>query len=452
MKRITERTRWVTLLVFACIFFSGFYLRVRSVTETVVVHPLRADAGDYFRYAYNLHYKNTYSREMGDMKDLHSPVTPDGVRSPGYPFFLTFFVDGLSLHSFVQKVVLSQAILSGLTILLSYLLFKSFLPAAWALAACLLVALSPHLIIPNSFLITEPLFCFILLVIGCVVSLFASRPSAILALLTGILIGLASLVRPILEYLPFLLGFWLLVQYRRRGGFRYGAALLFGFFLAFFPWILRNAITLGAFSDDTLLINFFHHGMYPNFTFDGAPESYGYPYLFDPRSPAISKDLGSVLSEILRRFQERPWEHLSWFFVGKPVAFWSWDDVQGMGDAFIYPVASSPYFSNTFFQWTLIFTFAIHWPLILLGAFASLPAWLSSSDRIFSQRSLFVTRFMSLVLVSYTFLHMFGAPIQRYSFPLRPYLYGMAVFLAYFLWQRTLTMRRLSNTSPPPRP
>ena len=446
----TRRSR-VTMAVFLCILLSGFYLRVTSVHETVVVQPLRADAGDYFRYAYNLLYKSTYSREMGDLKDLHSPVTPDGVRSPGYPLFLTFFVHGLSFQSFVEQVVLCQAILSGLTILLAYLLFRSFVPAAWALVACLLVALSPHLIIPNSFVITETLFCFLLLVIGCGMSLFASKPSAILALLTGVLIGLASLVRPILEYLPFVLGLWFLVQYRRSGGFRYGAALLFGFFLVFFPWILRNAITLGAFSDDTLLINFFHHGMYPGFTFEGIPESYGYPYLFDPRSPALSKDLGSVLGEILRRFQERPWEHLSWFLVGKPVAFWSWDDVQGIGDAFIYPVARSPYFSDTLFQWTHVFMFAIHWPLILLGALASLPAWLSSPDKIFPQRSLFVTRFISLVLVSYTVIHMAGAPIQRYSFPLRPYLYGMAVFLAYFLWQRRRILRRPFKTSVPPR-
>lgn len=169
------------MVVFLCILLSGFYLRVKSVNETVVVQPLRADAGDYFRYAYNLLYKNTYSREAGNLKDLHSPVTPDSVRSPGYPLFLTFFVHGVSFQSFVEQVVLSQAILGSLTILLAYLLFKSFLPPAWALAACLLVAMSPHLIIPNSFVITETLFCFLLLVIGWGMSLFASKPSAILA-------------------------------------------------------------------------------------------------------------------------------------------------------------------------------------------------------------------------------------------------------------------------------
>lgn len=400
-----------------------------------MINPLRADAGDYFLYAYNLRYKHTYSQQIGNVKDLSSPVTPDSQRSPGYPLFLTLFLDGLSFQSFVHGVVIAQAVLSSLSIIVAFLLFKSFLSHACALAASLLVAISPHLIIPNSFVITETLFCFLLLVIGYGISLFASKPSATLALLTGILIGLASLVRPILEFLPFVLGFLFIVQYRRKEGIRYLAALLFGFFLCFFPWILRNALTLGTLSDDTLLINFLHHGMYPNFIFEGVPESLGYPYHFDPRSSEFSRDIPSVLKEIWGRFQEKPWEHLKWFLIGKPVAFWSWDDVQGMGDAYIYPVVSSPYFSAPPFQWTHFFMFAIHWPLVILGGLASLFAWSRFLDDTYRPESIFVIRFMGLVLLSYTLIHMVGAPIQRYSFPLRPYLYGMAVFLVHFLWQ-----------------
>lgn len=441
---------WVTLMVLLCILILGFTLRIGAAERTMVINPLRADAGNYFMYAYNLRYKHTYSLQVGNIRDLNSPVTPDSVRSPGFPLFLVPFLDGLSFQSFIDRVVMAQVLLSLLTILMTYLLCKTFLPPPWALAASFLVAISPHLIIPNSFVITETLFCFLLLVIGYGVTLFASKPSAIPALLIGILIGLASLVRPILEYLPFLLGFWLLVQYRWRGGLRFGGVLLLGFFLAFLPWILRNAVTLGTFSDDTLLINFFHHGMYPDFTFEGLPESRGYPYHFDPRSPDIRKDLASVLSEILRRFQDRPWEHVSWFLLEKPVFFWSWDDVQGAGGAFVYPVARSPYFSEALFRWSDLLMFVIHWPVSILGGLGSLTVWLPSADRTCSQRCLFITRFLSLVLVSYTVLHMVGAPIQRYSFPLRPYLYSMTVFLAYFLWRTTRAKLRSSKTSKPP--
>jgi 4-amino-4-deoxy-L-arabinose transferase-like glycosyltransferase len=435
MKRILMISSWGTLFVLLCVLILGFTLRIGSAAGTVVINPLRADAGQYFMYAYNLRYKHTYSLQVGNIRDLNSPVTPDSVRSPGFPLFLVPFLDGLSFQSFVNRVVMAQVLLSLLTILMTYLLCKTFLPPPWALAASFLVALSPHLIIPNSFVITETLFGFFLLLIGCGLSLFASRPSVARALLIGSLIGAASLVRPILEYLPFLLGVWLLVQYRWKKGFAYCAALLLGFVLVFSPWILRNGITLGTFSDDTLLINFFHHGMYPDFTFEGIPESRGYPYRFDPRSPEFSGDISSVLQEILRRFQERPYQYLKWFMIGKLVAFWSWDDVQGIGDAFIYPVVASPYFSVAPFQWTHFFMFVLHWPMIILGALASLFSWSRFLGDTYRPESVFVIRFMGLVLISYTLIHMVGAPIQRYSFPLRPYLYGMAVFLVHFLWQ-----------------
>lgn len=71
------------------IIISGFYLRCESVVNTEVINPLRADAGQYFMYAYNLRHKHTYSHQVGNPGDLDSPVNPDAVRSPGYPLFLT---------------------------------------------------------------------------------------------------------------------------------------------------------------------------------------------------------------------------------------------------------------------------------------------------------------------------------------------------------------------------
>ena len=84
---------WVTLMVLLCILILGFTLRIGSAERTVVMNPLRADAGQYFMYAYNLRYKHIYSLQVGNIKDLNSLVLPDSVRSPGYPLFLTPFLD-----------------------------------------------------------------------------------------------------------------------------------------------------------------------------------------------------------------------------------------------------------------------------------------------------------------------------------------------------------------------
>ena len=138
------------------ILVSGFYLRCESGLKTEVIKPLCADAAQYFMYAYNLRHKHTYSHQVGNPKDLDSPVNPDAVRSPGYPLFLTLFVDGLPNKRMIGWILFSQVIISTLTILVAFLFSRGFLSSFWSLAVALLVALSPHqqfplMALPNLF-------------------------------------------------------------------------------------------------------------------------------------------------------------------------------------------------------------------------------------------------------------------------------------------------------------
>ena len=433
MKRIATRSSWIILFVFLCILVVGFYLRIGSAVGTLVINPLRADAGNYFMYAYNLRYKHTYSQEIANMRDLSSPVTPDSLRSPGYPLFLVPFLDGLSFESFVDRVIIAQVILSLLTILMTYLLCKSFLPHVWALAASLLVAVSPHLIVANSYILTETLFCFTLTVTVWLTGFLRSNPSWWLTLGLGLLMGLASLVRPSLQFFPLLFAFFLVFQFGWRRGGKLTAMALIVFSLSLSPWIIRNMHTLGVSGDKTLMINFLHHGMYPDFTYESVKESRGFPYRYDPRASEISRDIPSVLEEISIRFQKDPMKHLHWFLIGKPVAFWSWNTVQGVGDAFVYPVSRSPYFHAPFFKWSHHLMHALHWPLVILALFGTLMVWLPLSRIGIEDGAVLTARTTSLLLIYYTALHVIGAPFPRYSIPLRPFLYGLAFFPPYLL-------------------
>ena len=416
------------------VLFLALALRFQSVRDTHVIHPLRADAGHYFMYAYNLRHKHVYSGQIGDPEDLHSPVSPDAVRPPGYPLFLAPFVDGLPNKNLIHRILTAQVILSVLTLLFSFLFFRSFIAMPVALAASLLVALSPHLIVSNSYLLTETLFCFLLVLAAWVLSLFMKKPSLWLGGTFGVLIGVASLVRPSLQYFPVVVGLYWIGSYGWRRGLRFSIVLLLGFVLCFSPWIARNLITLASPSDKTLMINFLHHGMYPHFTFAGIAESYGFPYRFDPRASEISRDLPSVLKEISSRFAEEPITHLQWFLLEKPVAFWSWNMVQGAGDAFIYPVTASPYFHSPFFRWSHHFMHVLHWPLVILASFTCLMTGLPLHKIGVTRGALFVVRMTSLLLVYYTALHMIGAPFPRYSIPLRPFVYGLALFTPWVLF------------------
>ena len=428
-----KKSSIVVLPILILILVTGFYLRCESVINTEVINPLRADAGQYFMYAYNLRHKHAYSHQVGSPGDLDSPVKPDAVRSPGYPLFLSLFVDGLPNKRTISWILFSQMIISTLTIFVAFLLFEKFLSPLWSLGIALLVALSPHLIVSNSYILSETLFCFLLVVLGWVMSLFGKKPSPWLGVAIGVAMGIAALIRPSLQFFPFILALFLMFHYGWKMGIRYSGVMLLGFSLAFLPWIGRNMATLGIATDNRLMINFLHHGMYPDFMYDGVPESCGFPYRYNPRSEEIGNDVPSVLKEIATRFTQEPLRHAKWYLLDKPRVFWSWDIIQGLGDAFVYPVSSSPYFQNNFFRITHRLMYVLHYPFVVLALFGCLMAWFPLTTIGLTQESLLIARFCSLLLLFYTLMHIIGAPFPRYSVPLRPYLYGMALFTPYLL-------------------
>jgi hypothetical protein len=252
----------------------------------------------------------------------------------------------------------------------------------------------------------------------------------------------ASLVRPSFQYFPILFSIFLVFHLGWRKGGKLAGLVLLGFGLCISPWVFRNIHTLGVTSDKTLMINFLHHGMYPDFTYDGVTKSRGFPYRYDPRASEISRNLPSVLEEISSRFEQEPIKHLRWFLLGKPIAFWSWNTVQGAGDAFIYPVSQSPFFNDSFFRWSHHFMHWLHWPLVILASFSCLLAWFPLSRIGVSPDTLFIVRVTSVLLIYYTAIHMIGAPFPRYSVPLRPFLYGLALFTPWLLF---LAMRNRSR-------
>ena len=361
-------------------------------------------------YAYNLRNNHTYSHQVGNPDDLKSPVKPDAVRSPGYPLFLTLFVDGLPTTKMIKRILFSQVFISTLTILFTFLLFEKFLSPLWSLGIALLVVLSPHLIVSNNYILTETLFCFLLVICGFLFGLFAKKPSMWSALVCGASMGTAALVRPSLQFFPIILALFVIFHFGWKRGRRYSGAILVGFALTFLPWIGRNMITLNMPTDNRLMINFLHHGMYPDFMYDGVPETHGFPYRYDPRAEKIGEDLPSVLKEISTRFTQQPLRHAKWYLLDKPRAFWSWNIIQGFGDAFVYPVSSSPYYHNEFFRITHRLMCILHYPLIVLALFGCLMTWFPLTRIDLTHESLLMACFCSLLLIYYRLMHIIGAP------------------------------------------
>ncbi len=434
---MSKRIARGSLVIFGVIIVIAFYLRSESWTETSVVRPLQKDAADYFYYAYNLRHHQTYSRAVIQPSDPNARITPDALRPPGYPLFLSLLVDGPPNRGLIKKIQFWQMILSTLTVVAACILCRCFLPPVWGYIAALLVALSPHLIIFNSYILTETLFGSMLVGLGLLICKYAGHPSRRLSILIGAVMALATLIRPSLQFFPVVLIFLIWLAFGRKAGLKLFGYIGLGFVLVLSPWYIRNLVTLNKAADKSLMINFLHHGMYPGFKYKQIEESYRRPYQYDPRSGQIGNNLQSVAVEILKRFREEPGVHLKWYLLDKPVSFWSWDMVQGHGDMYVYYVAQSPFKTRPLFQWVQKLMKFFHGPLVLLSILGSLMAWITPGLTAVKPAQLFMARFISALLLYYTALHMVGAPFPRYSVPLRPFQYAMAMYALHLI----LTMK-----------
>jgi 4-amino-4-deoxy-L-arabinose transferase-like glycosyltransferase len=171
-------------------------------------------------------------------------------RTPGYPFFVAFalavFGDDL------RGVTLAQHLLGAGTAALTYVLGRLTFGRLAGVAAGLLVAFSAPLLVYEHYVLTEALFTFALTATLVVLTAAWHRQTARLWLVSGLLIGLAALVRPVGQaVLPLALLAAILPGRRRLAErplpLRHGAVavtlVLIGFALPIVPWTIRNQLT-----------------------------------------------------------------------------------------------------------------------------------------------------------------------------------------------------------------
>ena len=404
-------------------------VRVSVTNQTKIDNPVRADARDYFTYAYNIKNYGIYSRTFAE-----SESPPDAVRSPGYPLFLTLFIDRLPTQGTVERIKLTQAIIGAVVVLLSGLVFFRMMSGFFALSAMALTLFSPHLISAGTYVLTETLFSLLCIILVLLSILSLKRPSTFLLLNIGAVLGLATLMRPSLQYFVVAYLVFFVFHFGLKSGFRQTVLITVAFLVIYSPWLVRNQISIGHTTDPTLKISFLLHGMYPDFEYKNDPKTFGFPYRFDPRSDEIGKDVGSVLNEIFTRFKNEPIRHLEWFFFKKPVVLWGWDTVNGYGDVFVYPPVASPYLSYGFHHTTHAVMKAIHPIIIALSLLGALVVWFPIRVLHVSLHSLYAARFASIFLMYFLALHIVGAPFPRYSIPLRPITYGLFAYCIYLAY------------------
>jgi 4-amino-4-deoxy-L-arabinose transferase-like glycosyltransferase len=413
----------------------GFYVRAAYNQETTVIDPIRVDASEYVTYGYNLWRHGVFSL------DTSPTPRPDSFRGPGYPLLIAAALRWSGPQKAYATILMAQIVLSGLLIPLTYFIGVHLLRPSTAAIAAAAVALSPHLIAMTGYLLSETLLAFLVLASLWLFLEATRRNSLALHTVTGMLFGMAYLTTETTLFLPILLygaRFWRQWRTKSAMGKRRALSIGLAVFLVFpLGWSLRAALVVSGDSPNTRqrAVAVLAQGSYPGFVYQSEAYKY-YPYREDPQQPEFSSSLERFVSIFYERFSQRPIRYLSWYLFEKPYYLWSWNILQGQGDVYVYPVKKS-FFEAFSWAKALHTLMRLLHPVAVVLALMGVFGWIAGRFYIKVKGAGDPTpapqTTMLIVLAYFTALHALFAGLPRYSIPLRPELYLVAVGVAYQL-------------------
>ncbi|MFL0796841.1 MAG: hypothetical protein K6L73_05060 [Cellvibrionaceae bacterium] len=412
-KTALSKSNYFALIAIILSIFFGLHTRYLVNTQTEFHVPIRADAADFYFYAKNLKFENTYSRSQTQ------PLVSDAIRDPGFPSFASLLYSE-DLREFYFRTINTQTFIQVFSFLLLTLYLLKTIGITKTAILSLFLWNFPHFITINIYFLSESIFLS-LLVLSFISFDYAINKKDLenerkLFFISGILIGMACITRSIVMYYPvFLTLFMLTIKHDKTRSMIW---YLTGSLIFILGWKARNFLIIGESSDPTLLINAIYHGSFPNFMYQNNPETFAFPYKFDPKADQIYSGIPFTLQLIFERAIESPYAYLKWYTYGKFESLWSWDIVQGMGDIFIYPVKNSPYWH--FPELSLIHSFnKILHPIILSFTGALTLFQLTKWKSLKRFKPIFP---ISIVLYIST-LNIIIAPFPRYGIPFKVFIF-----------------------------
>lgn len=214
------------------------------------------DSLDYATIARNIAESGQISSSM------ERPLVPESFRAPGYPLFLSVFLEsGLGY----MGATAAQIAFASLSVVLLFAIARRFIGRRAAMVAAAIFTLEPNAAYYSVIALSDALFVFLELVVALLVIWAAeadrSRATALL-LGAGLLFGYAILVRPIAQFLPaaFIVALLALSWSRWSARATAKAVLAFalGIIIVVAPWSMRNERIFGTYEISSVSSVAFH--------------------------------------------------------------------------------------------------------------------------------------------------------------------------------------------------
>lgn len=208
------------------------------------------DSPTYLHLADNMKEHGRFSDETAP------PLTPHTLRTPGYPAFLMLF--GGDERTRVLSIVWVQALLGALTTGLLFLTACALWPSATAsLVAGGGMAIDYVIILCSIFVGTESLFLFVFVLSMLCFARYLNDPARKSAALlwSGVIAGIAVLIRPLALYYFLIPGLIVMIQKADMTSSRRLKQVVLFVLVASLPpalWMYRNKVEAGSFTISTI--------------------------------------------------------------------------------------------------------------------------------------------------------------------------------------------------------
>lgn len=418
---MNPKKKIICLFILLLIIVYGIASRWVVLNDTIFSRHIIRDATEYFSYAKNLSLYSTFSLQTDAVE---SSLIKDSKRPPGFPLFASIFYQDDKTMS-VASVLFTQFVIQCVMFLALSALCWLLLGELTSVIISLLVWTHPAFMSMNTYYLTESLFLssLIITMILFIKSVSEKKNELILiySISFGLCLGFSALVRSTMDYYVFFIIAILLFQDRK--GLKKMWPAIVACLMVMIGWKIRNFFAIGSLSDQHLMIGSFFHGSYPDFMYNKIPESFGFPYKYDPFEQEYYKGIGTAFELIWQRVKEQPMEYSSWYLFGKQTFLWRWSEIAGW-DIFIYPVNSSPFY----YQKDLQFWHYLHKNMNAVIMFTGiLFSYYTLLYALIKKQSVNVEFIVSSFVVYASLFHIIVAPFPRYGVPFKPFVIIMFV-------------------------